>query len=326
MAMTNAERDWVSKEITKANGSAKLTGFKKLLAMMKEYGSVAAYIGLVIALCSIIVAVGNLALSQHSAANARLKDEAVFEERTKTQLEAIKNDLKVLKDSLTNVRLTSSLNSPVTPRTAATVAQVTREAIRQHQQIDPNLVSELGKHLVDGPNVAESWDAAATLLAYRYQTVGIELPNNLQDCYDTLKPNTNEDVITIVDPATGKVIQQTKVPGFAANAATMPFTSHIYFENCSLSIDDRRDFAQTSIGRYFADVKSHHPNLTATILVLNNVRVVYHGVAIIPVNRIEFSHCIFDLRLNAAPPLSGKSLTRQLLVGEVDKGVVSLHS
>lgn len=87
------------------------------------------------------------------------------------------------------------------------------------------------------------------------------------------------------------------------------------FEDCSIDLADIAGFTEGNwYRRLWVMAEGKTPYITIR---LTNVRVIYNGGPILPVNRIVFTNCLFDFHLNADPKsMQGRSIVKLLLASD----------
>lgn len=170
------------------------------------------------------------------------------------------------------------------------------------------------------PEIPESWQAAVQLVNYKYRPQSTPaLP--LQNCLDMAIPGANVDRLYGLTPGGTAV---TDVPGFT-DAQAPHWMSHAVLGNCALSLDDDGSFPSSSVGKFFEEVKKHHPNADQFVLVLTNAHITYSGGKLLPVSEIQFKDCSFEFRPPTEIPGKGSQLVMsQLLRANVSEGTLQL--
>jgi hypothetical protein len=182
------------------------------------------------------------------------------------------------------------------------------------------LQSVIAKAAETHPNVPEAWQAAAQLVSYRYQAMDVPLATQLPDCLDTVVPGRNIDRVTQLD---GSVVAE---PGFTTSQAPK-WMAHVILANCSLNLDDDGTFSRTSVGKFFEEVKKHHPNADFFSIVLSHVRITYSGGKMLPVSEIRYQDCVFEVKQSSGmPSIRSRALTNQLLTANLLDGTILLPS
>jgi hypothetical protein len=117
----------------------------------------------------------------------------------------------------------------------------------------------------------------------------------------------------------------TKIPGQPFPPANWVAKAELL--NCVLDLDDNGDWASTSVGRQFQEVKKANPNVSRYVLDLTNVLIKYSGGKLPPVDEIRFTNCWFELPTPAdTPNKETQRITTQLLEAERYQGKVNLQS
>ncbi len=224
--------------------------------------------------------------------------------------------------------IVSQLRNPSSPEhlqasLSTVVAQIqTARAnkIRPDEQKLKVLSSALSNVVQRVPENPEAWQAAVQLVDYKFQALPagpIALPN----CYDywTGMPSDHTDTIFNQD---GTVAERSNnfIPDTGAT-----WTVHATFHDCSLNIDYIDNFETTNIGRFFTDVKRHHPGADFLGLILTNVHVTYSGGKIIPVSEIQFINCTFEIKKPTdVPNKEVQAIAGQLLTANTSGGTIQL--
>jgi hypothetical protein len=184
--------------------------------------------------------------------------------------------------------------------------------------VSPHIVEAIGKKLarVDKSQL-EYWQAASQFISYCSGPQSGSLFEGEVNCLNAIRSGNNWDE---VPTPSGKM----SIPGFAPDAGR-PWMSHVQLSKCVLYLDDDGGFDQTSVGRFFLDVRKHHPNLILLSLVLNDVKIVYSGGKMLPVSEIQYSNCVFDFRMpTSVPPKRGQALSDGLLTADLKVGTVEV--
>ena len=223
-----------------------------------------------------------------------------------------------------NKQIVAELRTPKSPQqllaNLSTVIAQVQTARSDGKAADLEKVSSISSALAEviqrNPNLPEAWQAAANLVDYKYQS-----PRSapLVNCLDTLPGTGGFDRMQTTDG----VIDFPNLSG----PQTPGWMSHVYLGNCTLKLDDDGTFDSTSVGKFFAEVRKHHPQASRFVLVLENAHVTYSGGNILPVTEIQFTNCTFDLTPPASLPNKwDRALATDLLVASLDHGNIYFPS
>jgi hypothetical protein len=169
------------------------------------------------------------------------------------------------------------------------------------------------------PGLPRAWDAAATVINTRFSVNTSGVPENLPDCLDTIVPGQERDRFTHPDGT------KTDSPGFIDAPSQIPWRAHAVVQNCVLDLDATPKFANSSVGKFFANEKMHHPNTVALFIEATHAKIIYSGGPMLPVSEIHFVNCIFDLHPTLElPPSKGRKFASHLLTADLDDNTINL--
>jgi hypothetical protein len=190
-----------------------------------------------------------------------------------------------------SARLVAELRSPKSPEqlqaNLSTVVAQVQTARANGKKADQKKVEALSGAVSEvvgkDPQLSEAWQAAGELISFRAPVLG------------SLNPCAKPEYVRFV----------TNTGEFGPNIKRM---AQFYFKDCVLVLNDKLDFMNSEAYHQFVNTPGAGIGLG-----LLNVRIVYRGGPIMPVDTIAFVGCTFDFQIQAPPPPTARPLTQTLL-------------
>ena len=181
-----------------------------------------------------------------------------------------------------------------------------------------SLSSAVAEVVQRNSELPEAWQAAMQLVDYKYQ-LKLGTSTNLPNCLDTLSPgNAEVDRLRTSDGGT------VDYPNYSG-PQTPAWMSHVILGHCTLNLDDDGSFDSTSVGRFFASVRTHHPQATMFFLVMNDAHVTYSGGKMLPITGVTFTNRTFEVTSpSKLPNRLTRAMTLQLLLAKPKSGEIAL--
>jgi hypothetical protein len=183
MAIRNEDWAAIDKRIADAAKAAvaplKPQGLKKVMAGVREVGTIGTVIGLFLALVAITL--GSLYQSF-----GHVEKEATFRTETKDTLDHINDHLKKIESTLSTIQLTSAASDPVNPKNALEAKRLVTVAHQNSVQLPSAVIQENGQKFIEASEKSPvAWDTALAFLDYKsfVNTLAINLP--------TIKPDAS---------------------------------------------------------------------------------------------------------------------------------------
>jgi hypothetical protein len=218
-----------------------------------------------------------------------------------------------------NTQLLTELKEPKSPgqfranlyTVIAQIETARAEGKQPDQKKMAALSDALSRAVQSHPEVPETWQAAAQLVDYKFQSIST-VSTPLRNCLDSIP---------------------TYAADFRGNeelpAGTMPDATAIgdiiTTRDCAIDLDDDGSFFSTPLGQSMKLDAEAHPLMKTFTLQISNARITYSGGKLLPFNVIEFTNCIFEVKpAGAVPNKIDQSITRQLLAVNPTHGKVLL--
>jgi hypothetical protein len=148
-------------------------GLRKVMAVVREVGTIGTVIGLFLTLVAITL--GSLYQSF-----GHVEKEATFRTETKDTLDHIDDHLKKIDDTLSAIQLASAARDPADPKNALEAKRLVTVARENSIQLPSAVIQENGLRFVEASEKSPvAWDTALAFLAYKsfINTFAINIPN-----------------------------------------------------------------------------------------------------------------------------------------------------
>jgi hypothetical protein len=185
MAIRNDDWAAIDRHIADAVNAAvaplRPQGAKRVMAFVRELGTIVAVISLIVALVGITLA----SLYQ---AFAHVEKEAQFRGETTTKLTEIADHLKKIDNTLSSIQLASAAGDPVNPKNALEAKRLVTAAHQNAIQLPPAVVQENGLRFVEvSERSPEAWATVLAFLSYKsfVNTLAINIPDYKVDNAET---------------------------------------------------------------------------------------------------------------------------------------------
>jgi hypothetical protein len=187
-------------------------------------------------------------------------------------------------------------------RLAATVLARSSE---HHRTVNSEAAKELGVSLAgqapQHSSLPDYWKLASLVIDAKDGQGSTRITTSLPNCLD----NTYPPISTEFDLATGKRLNN-------PNDVNRPLLIIFTWKNCVLHLD-ASDFWGSNVGKKIIGDRSRHPAGAAIGIVLTDGVVIYDGGPLLPVNRVLFNDCKFDVNFPNVPPPPMRKIGNELL-------------